>query len=103
MHDGGDNPVGSLIYMIFKLFWWMLLAEVWLCWALVALTVALIASLTGHDRTARFGGCGQASNIRATFVPEQAGNCGRQGSLTDIANGLRSGHIQVDPLRETYF
>jgi hypothetical protein len=53
MHDGGDNPVGSLIYMIFKLFWWMLLVEVWLCWALVALTVALIASLTGHDRAAR--------------------------------------------------
>jgi hypothetical protein len=45
--------VGSLIFMIFKLFWWALLVEVWLCWALVALTVALIASLTGHDRAAR--------------------------------------------------
>jgi hypothetical protein len=47
------DPVVSLIYMMFKLFWWALLAELWLCWALVALTVALIASLTGHDRAAR--------------------------------------------------
>jgi hypothetical protein len=39
--------------MIFKLFWWLLLVEVWLCWALVALTGSLIASLTGHDRAAR--------------------------------------------------
>jgi hypothetical protein len=42
-----------LIYMMFKFFWWALLAEVWLCWAMVALTVAFIASLTGHDRAAR--------------------------------------------------
>jgi hypothetical protein len=41
--------------------------------------------------------------IRAMSVPERAENCGCQRSLTDIANGLRSGHIQVDPLRETYF
>ena len=44
---------GFVIYMIFKmafkLSWWMLL----LCWAMVALPVALIASLTGHDRAAR--------------------------------------------------
>ena len=54
MRDGGENdPAGSLIFMIFKLFWWLLLVEVWLWWALVALTGSLIASLTGHDRAAR--------------------------------------------------
>jgi hypothetical protein len=42
-------------------------------------------------------------HIRAMSGPERAENCGCQRSLTDIANGLRSGHIQVDPLRETYF
>jgi hypothetical protein len=43
------------------------------------------------------------ATARATSVPERAGNCGHQRSLTDIANGLRSGHGLVDPLRETYF
>jgi hypothetical protein len=33
----------------------------------------------------------------------QAGNCGHQRSTTDTANGFRSGHTQVDPLRETTF
>ena len=46
-----------LIYMMFKmmfkLFWWALLVELWLFWAMVALLVGLIASLTGHDRVAR--------------------------------------------------
>ena len=41
--------------------------------------------------------------IRAMSVPERAENCGRQRSLTDMANSLRSGHGLVDPLRETYF
>ena len=34
-------------------------------------------------------------------MPEQAENCGRQRSLTDTTNGLRSGQGQVDPLCET--
>ena len=46
-----------LVYMvfrvIFRLFWWMLLAELWLCWAFVALMIASITSLTGHDRATR--------------------------------------------------
>ena len=41
--------------------------------------------------------------IRAMSVPERAANCGYPRSLTDIADGLRSGHRQVDPLRETTF
>lgn len=41
--------------------------------------------------------------IRAMSVPERAENSGHQRSLTDTANGLRSAHVQVDPLRETYF
>jgi hypothetical protein len=45
--------VSFIVYMMFKItfkaFWWML----WLCWAMLALTVSLIASLTGHDRAAR--------------------------------------------------
>jgi hypothetical protein len=41
--------------------------------------------------------------IRAMSVPERAENCGRPRSLTDTANGFRSGHELVDPLRETYF
>ena len=40
---------------------------------------------------------------RATHVPERTGNCGHQRSPTGIGNGLRSGHVQVDPLRETCF
>jgi hypothetical protein len=40
---------------------------------------------------------------RAMSVPERAENCGRQRSLTDIANSFRSGHGLVDQLRETYF
>jgi hypothetical protein len=40
---------------------------------------------------------------RAMSVPERAENCGQQRSLTGTANGLRSGHVQVDPLRETTF
>ena len=52
-----DGPVGFLIYMslkvTFKMVWWALVVELWLGWAMVALTVALIASLTGHDGTAR--------------------------------------------------
>jgi len=40
---------------------------------------------------------------RAKSVPERAENCGYQRSLTDTANGLRSGHGQVGPRRETTF
>ena len=32
--------------------WWLLVLEIWLCWACIALVVALIASLTGHKRVA---------------------------------------------------
>lgn len=39
------------IYMFIKLLW-KLLFEVWLCWAVVALLVILIASATGHKRAA---------------------------------------------------
>ena len=39
---------------------------------------------------------------RAMSVPERAGNCGHQRSLKGTANGLRSGQVQVDPLRETH-
>lgn len=49
--------MGFLIYMIFKvtfkLGWWMLLAAVWLCWAMMALPVALIASVAGNERASR--------------------------------------------------
>jgi DNA-binding CsgD family transcriptional regulator len=34
---------------------------------------------------------------RATFMPEQAGNDGHQRSSTGSTNGLRPGHVQVDP------
>jgi len=39
----------------------------------------------------------------ATSVPEQAENYGQQRSPMGNPNGLRPGHAQVDPLRETYF
>ena len=39
--------------------------------------------------------------VRATCVPEEAGNCSHQQSSTGTINGLRSGQMQVDPLRET--
>jgi DNA-binding CsgD family transcriptional regulator len=44
-----------------------------------------------------------SSPRRATFVPEQAGNYGRQRSSTGSTTGLRPGHVQVDPLPETTF
>jgi len=33
----------------------------------------------------------------ATSVPEPAANCGHQQSPTGTTNGLRPGHVQVDP------
>jgi hypothetical protein len=33
--------------------WWLLVLELWLCWAVIALIVAAIALLTGHERVAR--------------------------------------------------
>ena len=49
--------MGFLIYMIlkmtFKAGWWMVLGMVWLCWAMVALPIALIASATGNERSSR--------------------------------------------------
>jgi len=45
----------------------------------------------------------QSPGDRAIFAPEPAENHGRQRSPTDTANGLRPGHAQVDPLRETTF
>jgi hypothetical protein len=45
--------VGFIIYMTIKLCWKVLLVEAWLCWAMVVLLVALIASVTGHHRTAQ--------------------------------------------------
>ena len=46
-----------LIYMTIKItvkfFLWALLIELWLCWAIVAMPVALIASLTGNNHVAR--------------------------------------------------
>jgi hypothetical protein len=41
--------------------------------------------------------------IRAMSGPERAENYGHPRSLTGTANGLRSGQVQVDPLRETTF
>jgi hypothetical protein len=34
---------------------------------------------------------------RAKSVPERAENCSRERLPTDTANGLRSGHVQVEP------
>ena len=45
--------MGFLIFWVVRLVWRVLLLELWLCWALVALTVVGIASMTGHDRAAR--------------------------------------------------
>ena len=45
--------MGFLIVWVVRLLWRVLLLELWLCWALVVLTVVGIASMTGHDRTAR--------------------------------------------------
>lgn len=45
--------VGTIFKLIFKLMWLVLLVGLWLCWALVALTLALVASLTGNDRASR--------------------------------------------------
>jgi hypothetical protein len=49
-----------MFWLIFMMFKWtiklcvlLVMLEVWLLWAIVALPVALIASATGHDRTAR--------------------------------------------------
>jgi hypothetical protein len=39
--------------MLVRFIWWLLLLEIWLCWVVIALTVAAIASLTGHERVAR--------------------------------------------------
>ena len=48
--------MGFLIYMTFKMMfkfcWWMLLLTLLLGWIMVVLPVAIVASLTGHDRTA---------------------------------------------------
>lgn len=45
--------MGFVIYMTFKMASKMFALMLLLCWAVIALPVALIASLTGHDRTAR--------------------------------------------------
>ena len=42
-----------LIVVLFRLMWFLLVASVWLCWALVALTAMLIASASGHQGAAR--------------------------------------------------
>lgn len=41
-----------LVIVFVRLMWFMLVASVWLCWALVALTAMLIASATGHQGAA---------------------------------------------------
>jgi hypothetical protein len=43
----------------------------------------------------------QSPGDRAIFVPEPAENHGLQRSPTGTASGLRRGHAQVGPLRET--
>jgi hypothetical protein len=43
----------GLIMLFLRLIWWCLVLELWLCWALIALIVTVIASLTGHERVAR--------------------------------------------------
>ena len=40
---------------------------------------------------------------RATSVPERAENCDNHRSTAGTANGLRRGHVQVNPLRKTTF
>jgi hypothetical protein len=49
--------VGFLIYMAIKvtvkLCMWLILVEVWLMWAVVALTASAIASAMGNQRAAR--------------------------------------------------
>lgn len=46
-----------LVYMAIKvtvkLCIWALVIELWLCWALIALPVALIANLAGNKRVSR--------------------------------------------------
>lgn len=45
--------VVTIFKLVFKLMWLVLLVVLWLCWAVVALTLALVASLTGNDRASR--------------------------------------------------
>jgi len=51
--ERGWCGVFGLIFLLFRLAWLCLVACIWLCWALIALTVSLVASLTGNRRVAR--------------------------------------------------
>jgi hypothetical protein len=45
--------VGFLIYMACKLCWRALVGMLWVCCAALVFPAALVASVCGHDRTAR--------------------------------------------------
>lgn len=45
--------MGFLIFGLFRLMWLMVKLSIWLVWAMIALTVSLIALATGNERTAR--------------------------------------------------